>query len=155
LYVAYFLQVNTERPPRSDSRQTGGRQNDSDSTTTHSIPKKYYFALADQQNLIRQIRNAGGFLSIPQPAPARGATRRPATNGTGEAAKSARIDTDGGDDNGEAAVEGDWELRENYTEGGDEELNWVVRAKDEGDLAKASGVLLAALEKAKSATHSE
>ena len=138
-----------ERAPRSDSR--GGRATPDLPTKTINIPAKYYHAIADQQNLIRQIRSAGGFVSLP-PAPSRTSVK-PSANGNGNsiAAKTARIDLDGGED--DVPEEGDFELRSNYQEGqGDEELAWVVRAKEE-DLDKASAVLEAAVERAKAATH--
>ena len=84
-------------------------------------------------------------------APARPVATRPAVNGNanGLAAKTARIDLDGGE---EETVDRSWEMRENYQDAVEGELNWVVRGKEE-DLGKAVAVLESAIEKAKAATH--
>ena len=89
------------------------------------------------------------------PAPPRPSINRPTVNGNGDslASKTARIDLDG-DGVDDEVTEGNWELRENYVDAPDGDLNWVVRAKEE-DLDKAVAVLEAALEKAKAATHGQ
>ncbi|KAK8853234.1 hypothetical protein IAR55_003936 [Kwoniella newhampshirensis] len=149
--AAELLQVVNERPARTDSRQ--GRSTPDFPSRSISIPSKYYHAIAEQQNLIRQIRNVGGFITIPQPAPVKPAAPKPSANGSGNglAAKAARIDLSG-DDQGEGDVEGEFELVENYKDAVEGELEWSVRAKEE-DLDKVVGILEAALERAKSATH--
>lgn len=162
--AAESLSTSTERPGggAGGSRgerggASGGRNTPADYVSREiSIPTKYYHAIADQQNLLRTVRSAGGQLSLPQPAPPR---RSHAATAGGEsssslAAKTARIDLDGGDDNGSAPAEvGHWEVRENYADGDDEgETTWVVRAK-EADLDRAADVLLRALEKAKASSH--
>ncbi|WVR00176.1 hypothetical protein IAU59_007318 [Kwoniella sp. CBS 9459] len=151
-----LLQTFTERPARTDSRQ--GRSTPDYPTRTISIPTKYYHAIADQQNLIRQIRSVGGFISLP-PAPAKPTAAKPSSNGNGTtgtsslAAKTARIDLSAGDDDDAVPdVEGEWEIVENYQGAEDGDLDWTVRAKEE-DLDKAVAVLESALEKAKAATH--
>lgn len=141
-----------QRPPPRDQ---SGRGTPDQSSRPVPIPQKYYHALADQQNLIRSIRSAGGFLTFPQPAPPK-PSFKPSGQSAGEslAAKTARIDLDEDDEGSQQPEEGNWEVKENYTEGGDETMDWVVRGKEE-DLDKAVAVLEAALEKAKSATHGE
>lgn len=150
--AAELLSVSSERAPRQQGGS--GRGTPDWSTRSVSIANKYYHALADQPNLIRSIRAAGGNLSIPQPAPPKPVVARPVSDGaTSLAAKAARIDLDGqGDD---ALVEaGDWEIRENHPEGVEGELEWVVRAKEE-DLDKAVAALEKALDHVKAATHGE
>ncbi len=93
-------------------------------------------------------------------ASAAGASRRSHAATTGGesssslAAKTARIDLDGGEDNGSAPAEvGHWESGRTTpaatTKG---ETTWVVRAK-EADLDRAADVLLRAVEKAKASSH--
>ncbi len=84
-------------------------------------------------------------------APPRTHVTRPKANGHAPAAKTARIDLDGEE---EETVEGSWEMRENYQDGVEGDLNWVVRGKEE-DLNKAVAVLDSAVEKAKAATHGD
>ncbi|WVQ84623.1 hypothetical protein IAT38_006778 [Cryptococcus sp. DSM 104549] len=142
-----LLKIVTERPPRSDSRQ--GRSTPDLASRTISIPSKYYHAIAEQQNLIRQIRSVGGFLTIPTPAPAK-PSARPDANGNSLAAKTARIDLDAGDE--AADGQGEWVIEENYKGAEEGELEWSVRARED-DLDKAVRVLEGALERAKAATH--
>lgn len=108
--------------------------------------------MADQQSLLRQIRSTGGYLSIPQPAPPKPTFK---SSEDSSAAKSARIDSDGADDNAEIS-EGKWEVRENHVGGeeGEETIDWVIRGKEE-DLDKTVKVLQAALDQVKAATHGE
>lgn len=116
-----------------------------------SIPNKYYHAIAETPNLIRQIRAIGGYLNIPQPAPAKPSLKRPEpTSGDDLAAKTARIDLDG--DETVPDVQGEWSLVKNFEGADDEKSEWVVRAKEE-DLERAVKVLEQALEKARKATH--
>ncbi|WWD19650.1 hypothetical protein CI109_104112 [Kwoniella shandongensis] len=150
--AAELLQVFNERPARTDSRQ--GRSGTPDlPSRSISIPSKYYHAIAEQQNLIRSIRNVGGFITIPQPAPPKPAAVKPSANGSGDglAAKAARIDLDAEEQNS-GDVEGEFEIVENYKDAVDGELEWSVRAKEE-DLDKVVSILENALEKAKSASH--
>ncbi|WWC91688.1 uncharacterized protein L201_006634 [Kwoniella dendrophila CBS 6074] len=154
-----LLQVSNERPARTDSRQ--GRstpQNDYPSKSL-SIPTKYYHAIAEQRNLIQQIRNVGAFITIPN-APPKPTHPKPsaASNGNGNdlAAKTARIDLSGGNDDTDDSLldlEVGWELTDNYQNSQDGEQDWSVRAKEPKDLEKAIEVLENAVEKAKSATH--
>jgi hypothetical protein len=85
-------------------------------------------------------------------APPRPNFSRPEVNGNGLAAKTARIDLDGWED--EELAEGSWEMRENYQDAPEGELNWVLRGKEE-DLDEAVAVFGGAVEKAKAATHGE
>jgi hypothetical protein len=142
-----LLSVSSERP-QAERRERGGGAGDWP-TRTISIPTKYYHAIADQQNLIRNIRGVGGQVTIPKPAPARPTVQRPTGNGAG-AAKSARIDVE----DGEEEVEGEWVLSENYEGAEEGSLDWVVKAKED-DLERAVKVLEDFLNKAKSATHGE
>ena len=87
---------------------------------------------------------------MPQ-APPRPTAVRPESNGNGIAAKSARIDLDAGD---EEPAEGSWEMRNNYQDAPEGDLDWVVRGKED-DLDNAAGVLESAAEKARAATHGE
>lgn len=127
------LQTVSERVPRPQGQ-------DDFASRSISIPSKYYHALAEQPNLVRQIRNAGGVITIPKPAPAKPSAVEPA-------AQAARIDHDGDDQ----AEQGNWEIVENHR-GSDEPISWVVRGKEQ-DLDKIAGVLEDALAKVKSATH--
>ncbi|WVW86191.1 hypothetical protein I302_108232 [Kwoniella bestiolae CBS 10118] len=151
--AAELLQVFNERPARTDSRQGRSTPSNDYPSKTISIPTKYYHAIADQQNLIRQIRNVGAFITIPT-APAKPALPTKSSNGNGLAAKTARIDLSaGGDEEDVVDVEGDFELVENYQNYPEGEQEWSVRAKEEADLERAVEVLEGALEKAKTATH--
>jgi hypothetical protein len=151
--AAEVLQVSTERPARNGPSGRGG-SSDLPSRTL-SIPIKYHHAIADQPNLIRSIRSAGGFITIPSPAPPRPNTTKPAsngdTNGTSLAAKAARIDLDG-DEESSGASEGEWVIQPNYEGSAEGDADWSVRAKEE-DLDKAVAILEEAVEKAKAATH--
>ncbi|XAO24488.1 hypothetical protein I312_103289 [Cryptococcus bacillisporus CA1280] len=147
--AAELLQVTSERGQRTDSRQ--GRATPDLASCPVSIPNKYYHAIAETPNLIRQIRAVGGYLNIPQPAPPKPSPKRPEpTSGGDLAAKTARIDLDG--DEEVPDVQGEWSLVKNFEGADDEESEWVVRAKEE-DLDRAVKVLEQALEKAKQATH--
>ncbi|TXT10874.1 hypothetical protein VHUM_02379 [Vanrija humicola] len=143
--AAELLQVAS---PERGTQNRGGRGGNADLATREvSIPVKYYHAVAEQPNLIRQIRSANAFLTIPTPAPAK-PVHVPSANGDSIAAKTARIDLDAEDE----PVEGEWEIRANYEGAGDEALSWVVRAKEE-DLDKAVAVLDKAVKQAESASH--
>ena len=89
---------------------------------------------AEPSPLDPQCRRPSHF---PQPAPERPSVKPSGTNGASLAAKTARIDLDADEP---AAEEGEWEVRENYESGDEEELEWTVRAKEE-DLDKAIAVL--------------
>ncbi|RXK40531.1 hypothetical protein M231_02183 [Tremella mesenterica] len=134
--------IPPERAQRNDSR--GGRSTPDFPTKTVDIPSKYFHAIANQPTLIRQIRAAGGFLTIPQ-APQKVEVKQH-MNGNGLAAKTARIDLDAEDE------EGEFELRRNYEDGDEGTSSWVVKAKEE-DLETAVAVLEAAVEKAKALSH--
>ncbi|WWC72034.1 uncharacterized protein I206_105993 [Kwoniella pini CBS 10737] len=153
--AAEQLQISNERPARTDSRQGRSTPANDYPSRTISIPAKYYHAIADQQNLIRQIRNVGAFITIPT-APPKSTSVKPsstsASNGNGLAAKTARIDL-GAEDDIADDVEGEFELVENYQNAPEGEQEWSVRAKEESDLEKAAGVLNDAVEKAKAANH--
>ncbi|WWC64561.1 uncharacterized protein I303_107172 [Kwoniella dejecticola CBS 10117] len=155
--AAEQLQIVNERPARTDSRQGRSTPGNDYPSKSISIPTKYYHAIADQQNLIRQIRGVGAFITIPT-APPKPASAKPsatsATNGNGNglAAKTARIDL-GAEDDIADDVEGDFELVENYQNAPEGEQEWSVRAKEEADLEKAVKVLEEAVERAKAATH--
>lgn len=149
--IINIAKVTSERGQRTDSRQ--GRATPDLVSCPVSIPDKYYHAIAETPNLIRQIRAVGGYLNIPQPAPAKPSPKRPEpTNGGDFAAKTARIDLEG--DEEVPDVQGEWSLVKNFEGADDEESEWVVRAKEE-DLDRAAKVLEQALEKAKQATHGE
>ena len=145
--AAELLQVPSERPARQERAERGSTPDLP--SRSMSIPNKYYHALADQ-TLLRSIRNAGGSVSFPQPAPPKPTLTRPAANGSSLAAKAARIDLDAEDGGDDLAVEGDWEIQENYQGAEDGEMDWEVRGRD---LDKVVAVLEAALERAKGATH--
>ncbi|WRT70206.1 uncharacterized protein IL334_007201 [Kwoniella shivajii] len=151
--AAEQLQIVNERPARTDSRQGRSTPGGDYPSKTISIPTKYYHAIADQQNLIRQIRNVGGFITIPS-APPKPTTPKTSSksNGNDLAAKTARIDLSGGGEGESNDVEGDFEIIENYQDAPEGEQEWSVRGKEE-DLDKAVKVLEDAVEKAKSATH--
>ncbi|WVN90844.1 uncharacterized protein L203_106087 [Cryptococcus depauperatus CBS 7841] len=146
--AADLLQASNERSQRNDSRQ--GRSMPDLVSRAISIPNKYYRAVAEQPNLIRQIRNVGGFLTMPQPAPPKFPAKRPETDDAAVAAKVARIDLEG--DNDVPAIQGEWVLEKNYNDGDNSESEWFVRAKEE-DLDKVTKILEDAVEKAKQATH--
>ena len=147
--AAELLSISSERPQRGGA---GGRSTPDLASRSISIPNKYYHALADQPNLIRTIRGAGGNISIPQPGPPKPVIARPISDGvTSLAAKAARIDV-GAED--ELVEEGDWEIRENHADGAPGELDWVVRAKAD-DLDAAVAALEKALDHVKAATHDE
>ena len=146
--AAELLQQDTSRPA---SRQPQSRTIPDLPSRTVPIPTKYYHAITSQPNLLRQIRGAGGYLNFPQPAPPRSAAK-PKANGDDLAAKTARIDLNGGDDT--SASEGDWELRQNFEEADEAEMDWMIRAKEE-DLDKVVAMLTEAVEKAKAASHGE
>lgn len=133
------LRISSERAPRTQTQEA---------SRTVTIPNKYYHALAEQPNLIRHVRNAGGHLTFPQPGPP-----KPTVTSNADQAKAARIDLDADGQDAEA-MEGQWDVIENYTNGPEGQLDWVVRGKDE-DLGRIVGVLEDALERVKQATHGE
>ena len=152
--AAEQLQTVTERPARADRPDNRAPAQDLPSRSI-SIPTKYYHHITSDQSLLRSIRSAGGSLAYPQPAPPKPTVSRPSTNGTSLAAKAARIDLDAGDGEDDGLVEeGEWEMIENYQDGAEGELEWVVRAKED-DLDKVEGVLQEAISRATAATHSE
>lgn len=111
------------------------------------IPAKYFHTVAEQPNLIRQLRSAGAFLNMPN-APPKSTARPSGGSGNDLAAKTARIDLDGE----EAAPEYEWEVRANYEGADDSTLDWIVRAKEE-DLDRAVEILEKAAKNAEAATH--
>lgn len=145
-----LLQVSSERPQQQ--ARGGGRDNDDWTTRTVSIPTKYYHAVADHPNLMRSIRNVGGQVQLPQPAPLKPTSTRPSNGGNSSAAQAARIDFDGGDEQEAEEITGNWEVIQNYQDGDDSEQEWTVRGKEE-NLDKLVSILESAVEKAKSATH--
>jgi hypothetical protein len=145
-----LLQVSSERPQQQNR---GGRDTPDWTTRSISIPNKYYHAVADYPNLMRSIRNVGGQVQLPQPAPAKPTAARPTSGGgLSLAAQAARIDIDGGNDQDAEEISGNWELIQNYQDGDDSESEWTVRGKEE-NLDKLVSILETAIEKAKSATH--
>lgn len=145
-----LLQVSSERPQQQNR---GGRDAPDWSTRSISIPTKYYHAVADYPNLIRNVRGIGGQVQMPQPAPPRPTVTRPSTGGgLSLAAQAARIDLDGGDDQEAEDIAGNFEIVQNYQDGDDSEQEWTVRGKEE-NLDKLAALLETAVEKAKSATH--
>jgi hypothetical protein len=146
-----LLQVSSERPQQQNR---GGRDAAPDWTTRSiSIPTKYYHAVADYPNLMRSVRNIGGQVQMPQPAPPKPTVTRPSTGGgLSLAAQAARIDLDGGDDQEAEDIAGNWDVIENYQDGDDSEQEWTVRGKEE-NLDKLVSIIETAVEKAKSATH--
>lgn len=148
--AAELLQVSTERPARDQNR--GGRDTPDWTTRNVSIPTKYYHAVADYPNLIRSVRNAGGQVQLPQPAPPKPTVTRPSADGVTLAAQAARIDLDGGAEQDVEDIQGSWEVIQNYQDAEEGQMDWVVRGK-EGDLDKLVSILETAVEKAKVATH--
>jgi hypothetical protein len=144
-----LLQVSSERPQQQN--RGGGRDTPDWTTRTVSIPTKYYHAVADYPNLMRSIRNVGGQVQLPQPAPPKPKGTQ-SSNGTSSAAQAARIDFDGGDNQEAEEVTGNWEVIQNYQDGDDSEQEWTVKGKEE-NLDKLVSILESAVEKAKSATH--
>jgi len=100
---------------------------------------------------MRSIRNVGGQVNLPQPAPPKPTATRP-SNGVSHAAQAARIDTDGGDDQDAEEITGNWEMIQNYQDADDSEQEWTVRGKEE-NLDKLVSILETAVEKAKAATY--
>ncbi|ORY33442.1 putative SCP160 protein [Naematelia encephala] len=151
--AAELLQVSSERAPRTDARN---RDTSDMVSKTLSFPAKYYHAIADQPNLIRQIRSSGGQISLPQPAPPRVKFEKKLDGvdggATSLAAKAARIDLDAAEQD-EELVQGEWELRDNFEGMPAGDLDWVVHARSEEELEKAVKLLESAAEKAKSSTH--
>jgi hypothetical protein len=145
-----LLQVSSERPQQQN--RGGGRDTPDWTTRSVSIPTKYYHAVADYPNLMRSIRNVGGQVQLPQPAPHKPTTTRPSNGTVSVAAQAARIDLDGGDDQEAEEITGNWEVTQNYQDGDDSEQEWTVRGKEE-NLDKLVSILESAIEKAKSATH--
>ena len=139
------LQTITARPERGDRSGNGGGGRADEPTRTVSIPAKYYFAIADQQQVRQQIRGTGAFLVNP-PAPAR-PSHTPSAGEGAAAAKSARIDVDAEEG---GAQEGEWEVRDNYAGASEEELEWTIRGKEDA-LDRAEKVLLEAKERAEKA----
>lgn len=126
-----------ERAPRRGNNGNGNLP-----TRTVSIPTKYYHAIADQQDLLRQFRGIGAYLTLPS-APAKPKHVR----SDDIAAKTARIDLDADD-----TEEGEWEVRTNYEDAPEGSLDWVVKAKEE-DLDAAQAILDKAVSSAAAATH--
>lgn len=117
--------IVSEQPARDGPRGGGGRSGGNDyPTRTVSIPAKYRHALVEGGSLIRSIRSVGGVLVQPQGSQPKPTISRPSVV---EGAKEARIDAA---DEG-ADLEYGWEVKANYEGLGDDEEEWVVRAKEE------------------------
>jgi hypothetical protein len=119
---------------------------------TEVVDETLLTGLLDYPNLMRSIRNVGGQVQLPQPAPPKPTTTRPSNGTVSVAAQAARIDLDGGDDQEAEEITGNWEVTQNYQDGDDSEQEWTVRGKEE-NLDKLVSILESAIEKAKSATH--
>lgn len=141
--VAKAAEVLSQPSPERGA-QRGGQRNGADlATRTVSIPAKFYHAIAEQPNLIRQIRGVGAFVNLPT-APPKPVHER---SGNNEGAQTARIDAP--EEEGE---EYQWEVRSNYANAAEGDLDWVLRAKEE-DLDRAAAVLEKAVQAAQAATH--
>lgn len=130
-------ELSTPAPERAQRRGNG---NNNLATRTISVPTKYHHAIAGQQDLLRQFRTIGAYLTLPT-APA-----KPTHTTSDLAAKTARIDLD--DD----SEEGNWEVRANYEDAPEGEQEWTIKAKEE-ELDAAEAILQKAIESAEAATH--
>lgn len=138
--VARAAEVLAQPSPERGAPR-GGRGGGDLATRTVSIPAKYYHAIADSQNLTRQFRSVGAFVTPPTAPP-----KPTHARGDDAGAKSARIDQAEDNQNHE------WEVRENYADAPEGDLDWLVRAKED-DLDRAAAVLERALASAQAATH--
>ncbi|BEJ11747.1 hypothetical protein CspHIS471_0202070 [Cutaneotrichosporon sp. HIS471] len=137
--VAKAAEVLAQPSPERGAPR-GGRAGGDLATRTVSIPAKYYHAIAEQPNLIRQIRGVGAFVTLPNAPP-----KPTHARGDDAGAKSARIDQ-------AEEEEYQWEVRENYSNAAEGDLDWLIRAKED-DLDRAAAVLERALAGAQAATH--
>jgi hypothetical protein len=93
------------------------------------VPAKFYYALTEQGQLARQLRQSGVQLDLPSNAPAKPAQRRPEVNGdTG--AKTARIDQDE-EEGSDEALSYAFEEYDAYEGFPAEDLEFVLRGREE------------------------
>jgi polyribonucleotide nucleotidyltransferase len=138
--VAKAAEALAQPSPERGAPRGGPRGGDL-ATRTVSIPAKFYHAIAEQPNLIRQIRGVGAFVTLPNAPP-----KPTLARGDDAGAKSARIDQ------AEEEEAYEWEVRENYADAAEGDLDWLLRAKED-DLDRAAAVLERALAAAQAATH--
>ena len=111
-------------------------------TTVILVPAKYHHAVTQQGNIFRTLRSFGANvdhsnvpMKVPVPTPPSGAV-------------SARIDETGEDEGGTQ-----WHVEANHSEEGGGDVEWTVKARDQGGLDRARETIEEAIEHAKTMTH--
>lgn len=106
------------------------------------VPAKYHHAVTQQGNIFRTLRSFGAVVEHSN-VPVRAAVPTPPPG-----AASARIDETGEDEGGIQ-----WHVEVNYSEGEEGDVEWTVKARDQGGLDCARKAIEEAIEHAKTMTH--
>jgi hypothetical protein len=106
------------------------------------VPAKYHHAVTQQGNIFRTLRSFGAHVEHSN-VPAKAAVPTPPPG-----AASARIDETG---DGEEVIQ--WHVMESYPEGEEGDVEWTVKARDQGGLDLARETIEEAIEHAKTMTH--
>lgn len=111
-------------------------------TTVIQVPAKYHHAVTQQGNIFRTLRSFGANVEHSNvPMKAQVPTLPPD-------AASARIDETGEDEGGIQ-----WHVEANHPEGEEGDVEWTVKARDEGGLDRARKTIEEAIEHAETMTH--
>jgi hypothetical protein len=105
------------------------------------VPVKYHHAVTQQGNTSRTLRSFGAHVEHSNVPTKAAVPTLPDT-------ASARID-ETGEDEGEIQ----WHVAENYSEGEEGDVEWTVKARDQGGLDRAREIIEEAIEHAKTMTH--
>ncbi|KAF9653203.1 SCP160 protein [Thelephora ganbajun] len=106
------------------------------------VPAKYHHAVTQQGNIFRTLRQFGANVEHSN-VPTKAAVPTPP-----HGAASARIDETGEDEGGIQ-----WNVVVNYSEGEEGDVEWIVKARDQGGLDRACKTIEEAIEHAKTMTH--
>lgn len=111
-------------------------------TTVILVPARYHHAVTQQGNIFRTLRSFGATVDHSN-VPTKAAVPTPPPG-----AASARID-----EAGEEEEEIGWHVEEKYPEGEESDVEWIVKARDQGGLDRAREAIEEAIEHAKTMTH--
>lgn len=111
-------------------------------TTVILVPAKYHHAVTQQGNIFRTLRSFGANVEHSN-VPTKAAVPTPPPDAT-----SARIDETGEDEEGIR-----WHVEVNYSEEEEGDVEWIVKARDQGGLDRARETIEKAIEHAKTMTH--
>ena len=111
-------------------------------TTVFLVPAKYHHAVTQQGNIFRTLRSFGATVEHSN-VPTKAAVPTPPPGAT-----SARIDEAGEDEGGIQ-----WHVVVNCSEGEEGDVEWTLKARDQGGLDRARETIEEAIEHAKTMTH--